>query len=561
MSPFLLYIARSSLYLAIFYAFFLLVMRRTSLFRFNRIVLLAGSAACFVLPLLRLRTVSAAAGTAAAGPLTAVAAAPAPQAAAVAAAPAASPLLLLYVAGAAAVLSFTAVAAIRMLRTIHSGQKITKDGYKLTVLDKDVPSFSWGRHIVMGLSDYVNNPSILTHERMHIKNRHSLDILLFTPVTILHWFNPLVWITLSEIKLLHEYEADEAVINNGIDATKYQLLLVKKAVGEHRFTLANGFQHSKLKNRINMMIKKQTPGWMRFAYLLLLPVLAGAMFACNPAREQEQELVPEAEQLETKAVEDALRAEYKEEIMALMERGEAVPFQIVEEKPSFHRGDANTFANWIGDHLKYPESAKKAGVQGRVTLQFTIGKDGKVGDVKVLRGVSEDVDAEAVRVVESSPKWKPGRIDGKAVPVAFTLPINFKLDNGTIQEIDEADAAKEKEELKAAVERGESIPFSLLEDKPTFDGGDANKFSEWVNSNLTYPDAAKAAGEQGRITLQFVVGTDGQVSNVKVLRGISEALDAEAVRVISSSPKWEPGRIDGEPVPVTYTFPIVFKLK
>jgi TonB family protein len=563
MNPFLLYIGRSSLYLAIFYAFFLLVMRRTSLFRFNRIVLLVGSAVCFVLPLLRLRTAATgAAAAAAAGPLTAVAAAAEPQATALASASAhGSLLLLLYVAGAAAVLSFTTVAAIRMLRTIRSGQRITKDRYKLTILDREVPSFSWGRHIVMGLRDYVNNQSILTHEMMHADRHHSLDIILFTVVTVLHWFNPLAWITLSELKLLHEYEADEAVINKGIDATQYQLLLVKKAVGEHRFSLANGFQHSKLKNRINMMLKKQTPGWMRFAYLLLLPVLAGAMFACNPAREQEQELVPESEQLETKAVEDALRAEYKEDIMALIERGEAVPFQVVEEKPSFHRGDANTFANWIGDHLKYPESAKKAGVQGRVLLEFTIGKDGKVGDVKVLRGVSEDVDAEAVRVVESSPKWKPGRIDGKPVAVAFNLPITFKLDNGTIQEIDEADAAKEKEELKAAVERGESIPFSLLEDKPTFDGGDANKFSEWVNSQLIYPEASKTAGEQGRVTLQFTVDPEGNVVNAKVLRGVSEELDAEALRVISNSPKWEPGRIDGKPVPVTYTFPIVFKLK
>ena len=558
MSPFLLYIGRSSLYLAIFYAFFLLVMRRTSLFRFNRIVLLAGSAVCFVLPLVRLRTEAVA--QAAAGPLTAVAAAAEPFSAP--ATTASGPwLLLLYVAGVAAVLSFTAVAAARMLRTIRSGRTINKDGYKLTIMDRDVPSFSWGRHIVISLKDYVNSPSILTHEMMHVDRHHSLDILFVTAVTVLHWFNPLAWITLSELKLLHEYEADEAVIDKGIDATQYQLLLVKKAVGEHRFSLANGFQHSKLKNRINMMLKKQTPGWMRLAYLLLLPVLAGAMFACNPAREQEQELVPESEQLETKAVEDALRAEYKEDIMALIERGEAVPFQIVEEKPSFQRGDANTFANWIGDHLKYPESAKKAGVQGRVTLQFTIGKDGKVGDVKVMRGVNEEIDAEAVRVVESSPKWKPGRIDGKAVPVAFTLPINFKLDNGTIQEIDEADAAKEKEELKAAVDRGESIPFSLLEDKPTFNGGDANKFSEWVNSQLIYPEAAKAAGTQGRVVLQFTVDPEGNVVNAKVLRGISEELDAESLRVISNSPKWEPGRIDGKPVPVIYTFPIVFKLK
>ena len=417
MTAFLLYILRSSLYLAVFYAFFLLVMRRTSLFRFNRIALLAGSAACFVLPLLRLRTEVQAAADAgvATGPLTAVAAGAAgPLEAATARG---SWLLLLYVAGTAAVLSYTAVAAIRMLRTIRSGRMVTKDGYKLTILDKDAPSFSWGRHIVMGLSDYVNNPSILTHERMHVKNHHSLDILLFTPITVIHWFNPLVWITLSELKLLHEYEADDAVINNGIDATQYQLLLVKKAVGERRFSLANGFQHSKLKNRINMMLKKQTSGWMRLAYILVLPVLVGAMFACNPTREQKQdEPVPDGLKIETRSM-DLTDAAGEE----------SVPFSEIEVKPTFNGGDAGKFSEWVNSQLVYPEAAKAAGEQGRVVLQFTIEPDGMLSNVKVLRGVSEELDAESLRVVSNSPKWEPGRVDGKAVPVTYTFPIVFKL--------------------------------------------------------------------------------------------------------------------------------------
>ena len=300
MGEFLLYIGRSSLYLAVFYAFFLLVMRRTSLFSFNRIVLLAGTAACFVLPLVRLRTEAAeAAGAAAAGPLTSVGVAAEPLQAAGPAAPA-LPLLLLYVAGAAAVLAFTGLSALRLARTIRSGRTTREDGYRLTLVDGGVHSFSWGRHIVMSRDDLESSPAILTHERMHVTKKHSLDIAFFSAVTVLHWFNPLVWITLSELKLLHEYEADEAVIQNGIDATQYQLLMVKKAVGEQRFSLANGFQHSKLKNRINMMIKPHTSGWMRLSYVAVLPVLAALMFACNPAREQQEpEPVPDTFQIAT----------------------------------------------------------------------------------------------------------------------------------------------------------------------------------------------------------------------------------------------------------------------
>ena len=107
----------------------------------------------------------------------------------------------------------------------------------------------------------------------------------------------------------------------------------------------------------------------------------------------------------------------------------------------------------------------------------------------------------------------------------------------------------------------EAIPFALVEQKPMFQGGDANAFSKWVNQHLSYPDIAKENGIQGRVTLQFTVNTDGSVSGVKVLRGVDPSLDKEAVRVVSSSPKWTPGKQRDRPVKVTYTFPVIFQLK
>ena len=107
----------------------------------------------------------------------------------------------------------------------------------------------------------------------------------------------------------------------------------------------------------------------------------------------------------------------------------------------------------------------------------------------------------------------------------------------------------------------ESVPFQLVEEKPTFNGGDANEFSKWVNEHLEYPETAKENGIQGRVTLQFTVKADGSVSNVKVLRGVDSSLDKEAVRVVSSSPKWKPGRQRDNAVNVTYTFPVIFQLR
>ena len=243
MTPFLLYIGRSSLYLALFYAFFLLAMRRTTFFRLNRILLLAGTLACFLLPFLRLRTIEVQAFTLGVPmPVEAAEAAPAAQI------PAINPWIILYVAGFLAVLAQTVIAVVRMRKTIRSGSvQRLEDGTKLVLADAAIPSFSWGRTIVMNRKDAEGDPVILLHEQAHVQKAHTLDILLFTAVTLVHWFNPLVWITLSELKLLHEYEADDAVLDKGVDATQYQLLLVRKAVGDKRFTLANGFQHANSK--------------------------------------------------------------------------------------------------------------------------------------------------------------------------------------------------------------------------------------------------------------------------------------------------------------------------
>ena len=116
-------------------------------------------------------------------------------------------------------------------------------------------------------------------------------------------------------------------------------------------------------------------------------------------------------------------------------------------------------------------------------------------------------------------------------------------------------------EVQEEVVEEEAIPFQLVEEKPSFQGGDANQFSKWVNSRLVYPEIAKENGVQGRVTLQFTVEKDGSVTKVRVLRGVDPSLDKEAVRVVSMSPKWKPGKQRDRSVPVTYTFPVIFQLR
>ena len=417
MTGFLLYMLRSGLYLGVFYAFYLLVMRRTTFFRLNRLVLLLGSALCALLPLLRVRTAPLVAG---AGPLSIIGTGDAAQAETTTSFSWSSLFLVLYILGVCTVAAYTAISAVRLHRRVAGGTKTRIQGFKTVILADDIPSFTFGKTIFIGRKDLEENPAIFTHETQHVLCRHYLDLFLFRAIQMLWWWNPLVWIARTELGLLHEYEADEGVIQKGIDATQYQLLLVRKAVGEQRFSLSSGFQHAQLKNRIEMMLKPTTCGRMRLAYLALIPVLAVLVYACNSPKKNKTAAPAEAEEVAAPAPETAPSQ--------VTETDEALPFDLIEVKPTFNGGDANEFARWVNSHLNYPDAAKTAGIQGRVVLAFTVNADGSMSNVRILRGVSPELDEESLRVVSNCPiKWTPGMQDGKPVPVTFTFPIVFQL--------------------------------------------------------------------------------------------------------------------------------------
>lgn len=406
--------------MSVFLAFYMLVMRKTTFFRLNRIMFMTGTILCLALPLIKIEMP---AETVYMTPISiieeALVAETETLAPAVAGAegktdPMSLIISIIFFGGCLASFAVTATSYIKMSRLIRSVKPEVIEGTEVRILDADIPSFSWGRHIVISRKDMMENPAILTHEKMHVKCSHSIDLLVYTPVTIFQWFNPLVWIARTELKMLHEYEADELTINKGIDAIQYQLLLVKKAVGAKRFQLANGFNHSKLKNRITMMHKNKTNRMMRLAYFLCIPALIGAMYSCAHKTNAGNITEPVEHGIPVdKAAKDTVRSE-------------SVPFQFVDVKPGFNGGDANEFSKWVNENLKYPENCKAAGISGRVTLSFTVTETGKVTDVKVLRGAHEDLDKEAVRVVSSSPDWTPGMKDGKPVAVTYTFPVIFK---------------------------------------------------------------------------------------------------------------------------------------
>ncbi len=202
---------------------------------------------------------------------------------------------------------------------------------------------------------------------------------------------------------------------------------MKKAVGEKRFLLANGFNHAQLKNRITMMQTTTKAAWKKFSLLLLLPLLAAAMLLLAECTSKEPEDLAEptvsekvTPAVETPAAEPETQTEPADE-------GEAIPFVLVETKPKFEGGDANNFSRWVNQRLQYPPEAKDKGLQGRVTVQFTVEKDGSVTGVKVLRGVHPLLDDEAVKVVSQSPRWTPGTVRGEPARVVYNFPLVFQL--------------------------------------------------------------------------------------------------------------------------------------
>ena len=430
MSAFLLYILKSTLLLAVFDAFFLLVMRRSGWFRFNRITMLAGSAVCLLLPLIPVHVsvptvYSVWLEPAVVGAGGATAADASGGAAPAAAFPWPAVVLAVYGVGAAVVLGFYVRSYGAMFRLLRRSPGERRDGFTLHRVDRAIPSFSWMRHIVINRDDYARYPAILTHERAHVRCWHSVDLLLSSLLTVFQWFNPLVWICRSELKQVHEYEADDFVLNQGIDATQYQLLLVKKAVGEKRFLLANGFNHAQLKNRITMMQIPAKAAWKKCSLLLLIPLLGGTMLLLAECTSNES-IEPKDQAAGVEAVSNTLPADPATKA-GTAEETEPVKFSLVETKPRFQDGDANSFALWVNQNLQYPKEAKEKRIQGRVTLQFVIEEDGSLTNVKVLRGPDPILNEEAVRVISQSPKWTPGYVNGKPVRVTFNYPVVFQL--------------------------------------------------------------------------------------------------------------------------------------
>ncbi|GAA4458406.1 M56 family metallopeptidase [Nibrella saemangeumensis] len=409
------YFLRANLFLLLFYACYWLGLRRHTFFQLNRWYLLASIGLSLVLPWI---TVPAQTVEALRVPVTAVSL---PSITVTQRVQAAGPdwqtiLFALYGLVAMGLLIRLGVQVIRLLRLIRRSAQQPQEDYTLVTPEvAQAPTFSFFRYLVLNPAD-THSELIRRHELVHIRQRHSADVLLIEIVQAFFWINPVVTLYKQAIQQVHEYLADQ----QAADKDQYAMFLVDYAFGVHPVGLTNSFfNSSQLKQRIVMLKSRTTSRWALIRYALVIPA-AALLVMCTQKEADVAKLVERKS--DDKATAGGLSA-----LSRIGLKGEV--FTVVEDQPQFPGGMAELGA-YLGKNIRYPETAVQAGTQGKVFVSFVIAADGSTHDVNVLKGVSKELDAEAMRVVYDMPRWQPGRQDGKAVNVRYNLPISFQLGDG-----------------------------------------------------------------------------------------------------------------------------------
>ncbi|MCB0616134.1 MAG: TonB family protein [Phaeodactylibacter sp.] len=438
----------------------------------------------------------------------------------------------------------------KLWRLYQHSERQKQDGHTLVITEAWHAPFSffntlfWSRQMPYPPED---EKKILRHEQAHMRGWHSLDILLVELLGVVFWPSPLIYLYSRSLRVVHEYLADEAVLRTTKKKKQYGHLLLSQSQSGHPIVLANHFINSQLKKRILMMTKTKSKRHMLTRYLLALPLVCLLAFTfARPGEKQAlasttTEIAKDSGDVDRMPVFAGCETEKTESEQASCSKQKLVEFMISK--------------------LEYPEAAKKAEVEGKVLVQFTIAQDGAVQDAEVLQGIGYGCDEAALAVVTTMPNWTPAMKDGKPVALKMTLPFTFSLPKGTAQ------LGEDKEEV-----------FKVVEEMPRFPGCDEEgvsegelvqcsnrKLFEYIFNNIKYPKEAKDADIEGTAVVSFVVDKEGWVKDIKVARPLHESIDAEVIRAVKQmnemDERWIPGRQKGKAVNVQFNLPVKFLLE
>lgn len=507
MMEFLTYDLKVAALLAVFYMFYRLLLSRETFHCVNRIVLLTTAVASFILPLcvitLHKTVVIELTETHVdfEGMTMMIEEAeqqPFWQTAAV----------IAFFIGMVATLGYTLSNVLRVWLLIsRSQQHPQSDGTVICVTSFDVSPFSWMHYIVLSQSDYeAQDASILAHERGHIRRHHSLDLLLVDTLTALQWFNPAMWMLRQDLRAIHEYEADAAVLSQGINMRQYQYLLIQKAVSHCGYSVANGISHSTLKNRINMMLHKNSSRASKLKLLALVPIVGIAL----------------AMQAET--VNDYVYTEKTQ----------------TPQKKVIKKGKANAQIKMGNKTIQVKKTGKNASGKTKEPLIMIDGKRSTKAEMDAL----DEKRIDHINVLKGKAATEIYGAEGKngVIEIKTKKPVLLDV-------VVKTEAQTEPDDK----------PFDVVEQMPEFPGGQ-EALMQFLRQEVKYPKEAEEKGLQGRVVVRYIIEKDGSISEVEIAKSVNEYLDAEAIRVVNAMPKWKPGKQKGEPVRVKFTIPITFRL-
>lgn len=382
------------------------------------------------------------------------------------------------------------ISVISIMRIIRNGKEVERgDRYILIVTDREIDPFSWMKYIIISKEDWDgNHTSIIVHEKAHIYKRHSHELMLVNILAAMQWFNPAIWMLRSDLQELHEYEADEAVLKAGTDIKEYQYLLIKKAVSKSGYSVANSLNHSIIKKRITMMSKTKSPLKRGLKGLYVLPLV----FLCL-----------------------GLQA------------------QTVNEQDKGKEISAN------GRKFEMQQSEQL------YILRQKWGEEKEISKEELDRIPQERISSISIMTNEKAVEKYGKKGKNGAVIVNLKTP--------KPQELDEIVIVSYSNESE-----NESFYLNEPENYASFQGEGTRGFTKWIFSKIYRP---KGCSHAGTMKVSFVIGKDGLVKNVRVIESVCEELDAMAVSLIKSSPKWEPATTNGKPVEQCLTIPIRFEIR
>lgn len=457
---FFIYSVKVAVCLALFYLFHKLLMSRDTFHTFNRFAILSMMLLSLVLPLVHLSLDSEAGinrGTVALEGLVAQTVVADGSNGVGDGLSLTQVLLAAYVLGVVLFVGKALLSVGSLLRLIRRARCVeVRNGIRIYTMQGDISPFSWFRYIIMSEKDWQENRrEIVLHEMAHIRRCHSMDVAVCNMMIVFQWYNPAAWLLKRELQTVHEYEADEAVLSAGVDATHYQMLLIRKAVGERLFSMANNLNHNSLKKRITMMKIKRTNPMQKakVAFVLPLAAMTVAAFASQKVENLSEKVEQESEAFSSVSDNPVVRAVGETARVAVvkvqedkaLEEASSMPMakDTAEAKmgkkmpctdnpemfPQFPGGHVALF-EYLSKNIKFPKSKENEDVKVRVVTTFTVEKDGSITDAKIVRSQGEAFDNEALRVINGMPKWIPGMQNGKAVSVKYTLPITFSTTDG-----------------------------------------------------------------------------------------------------------------------------------